>query len=82
MTNELVSRSETSLAGLAAFAQDNDTVMLAGDPLYFKKGTWDRGQEALDPTGLHFLVNYQEAYTGWTRCPRRRGFTYETLTSE
>jgi hypothetical protein len=31
MTNELAVRNETRLAGLAAFAQDNDTVMLAGD---------------------------------------------------
>jgi hypothetical protein len=72
MTNEIAIRSETNLAGLAAFAQDNDTVMLAGDPLYFKKGTWYRGQEAFDPTGLHFLVNYQEAYTGWTRWSEKK----------
>jgi hypothetical protein len=67
VTNEIALQNETRLAGLAALAQDNDTVMLAGDPLYFKKGVWYRGQEAFDPKGLHFLVNYQEAYTGWTR---------------
>jgi hypothetical protein len=64
MTNELAIRNGTRLTGLAAFAQDNDMVMLAGDPLYFKKGVWYRGQEAFDPKGLHFIVNYQEAYTG------------------
>jgi hypothetical protein len=67
MTNELAIRNETRLTGLAAFAQDNDAVMLAGDPLFFKKGTWYRGQEAFEPAGLHFIANYQEAYTGWTR---------------
>ena len=61
MTNELVLRSETNLAGLAAFAQDNDTVMLAGDPLYFKKGVWFRGEKEFDPSGHHFLVNHLEA---------------------
>ena len=71
MTNE-IARTENRLTGLAAFAQDNDTVMLAGDPLYFKKGVWYRGQEAFDPKGLHFLVNYLEAYTGWTRWSDRK----------
>ena len=65
MTNELALR--TNLTGLANFAQDNDAVMLAGDPLYFKKGTWYRGQEVFEPQGLHFLVNPHEAFTGWTR---------------
>jgi hypothetical protein len=59
MTNELAIRNGTRLTGLAAFAQDNDMVMLAGDPLYFKKGVWYRGQEAFDPKGLHFIVNYR-----------------------
>jgi hypothetical protein len=72
MTQELAIRKETRLTGLAAFAQDNDTVMIAGDTLYFKKGTWYRGQEAFDPAGLHFIVNYQEAYTGWTRWSERK----------
>jgi hypothetical protein len=47
VTNEIAIRSETNLAGLAAFAQDNDTVMLAGDPLYFKKGFWFRAKRNL-----------------------------------
>jgi hypothetical protein len=64
MTNELAIRSQ---AGLAAFAQDNDMVMIAGDLLTFKKGKWFRGQEEFDPADLHFLANYREAYTGWTR---------------
>jgi hypothetical protein len=72
MTSELAIRNETRLTGLAAFAQDDDTVMLAGDPLYFKKGVWYRGQEAFDPEGLHFLVNYLEAYTGWTRWSEKK----------
>jgi hypothetical protein len=72
MTNELAIRNGTRLTGLAAFAQDNDMVMLAGDPLYFKKGVWYRGQEAFDPKGLHFIVNYQEAYTGWTRWSEKK----------
>jgi hypothetical protein len=67
VTNEVTIRNETRLAGLAAFAQDNDTVMLAGDPLYFKKGFWFRGEKEFDPSGHHFLVNHLEAYTGWTR---------------
>ena len=65
MSNELALR--TNLTGLATFAQDNDAVMLAGDPLYFKKGQWYRGQEDFEPQGLHFLINHHEAYTGWTR---------------
>jgi hypothetical protein len=72
MTNELAVRNETRLAGLAAFAQDNDTVMLAGDPLYFKKGFWFRGEKEFDPSGHHFLVNHLEAYTGWTRWSDRK----------
>jgi hypothetical protein len=72
MTNELAVRNETRLAGLAAFAQDNDTVMLAGDPLYFKKGFWFRGEKEFDPSGHRFLVNHQEAYTGWTRWSERK----------
>jgi len=55
MTNELVLRSETNLAGLSAFAQDNDTFMLAGDPLYFKKGVWFRGEREFDPRACTFL---------------------------
>jgi hypothetical protein len=70
MTNELAIR--TDLTGLAAFAQDNDAVMLAGSPLYFKKGHWYCGQEEFDPVGLHFLANYHEAYTGWTRWSDRK----------
>jgi hypothetical protein len=66
-TNVVAIRPQTNLAGLAAFAQDNDAVMLAGDPLYFKKGLWYRGQNAFEPAGLHFIVNTNEAYTGWTR---------------
>jgi hypothetical protein len=43
-------------------------IMTPGDPLYFKKGTWYRGQEPFNPSEYgHFLVNYHEAYTGWTR---------------
>ncbi len=61
-----------SLAGLAAFAQDNDTVMLAGDPFYFKKGVWFRGEKEFDPSGHHFLVNHLEAYTGWTRWSEKK----------
>jgi hypothetical protein len=72
MTNELAIRNETRLTGLAAFAQDNDAVMLAGDPLYFKKGTWYRGQQAFDPGGLHFIANYEESYTGWTRWSEKK----------
>jgi len=72
VTNEIAIRNETRLAGLAAFAADNDTVMLAGDPLYFKKGNWYRGQEEFEPQGHHFLVNYHEAYTGWTRWSDRK----------
>src|SRR6185437_9350087 len=67
MTNELAIINETRLTGLATFAQDNDAVMLAGDPLYFKKGQWYRGQEEFEPQGLRFLINHHEAYTGWTR---------------
>ena len=72
MTNEIAIRTDNRLTGLAAFAQENDTVMLAGDPLYFKKGVWYSGQEAFDPKGLHFLVNYLEAYTGWTRWSEKK----------
>ena len=72
MTNEIAIRSETNLAGLATFAQDNDTVMIAGDPLYFKKGAWFKGEKEIDPSGRGFLVNYQEAYTGWTRWSERK----------
>ena len=72
MTNELAIRNETRLTGLAAFAQDNDSVMLAGDPLYFKKGTWYRGQQAFNPSGLHFVANYEESYTGWTRWSEKK----------
>jgi hypothetical protein len=72
VTNEIAIRNETRLAGLAAFAQDNDTVMLAGDPLYFKKGVWFRGEKEFDPSGHHFLVNHLEAYSGWTRWSDRK----------
>ena len=72
MTNEIALRSETYLAGLATFAQDNDTVMIAGDPLYFKKGAWFKGEKEIDPAGRGLLVNYQEAYTGWTRWSERK----------
>ena len=51
MTQEIAIRNETKLAGLDAFARDNDTVMLAGDPLYFKKGFWFRGEKEFDPSG-------------------------------
>ena len=72
MTNEIAIRSETNLAGLATFAQDNDAVMMAGDPLFFKKGLWFKGDSEFDPTGRCFLANYQEAYTGWTRWADKR----------
>jgi hypothetical protein len=67
VTNEVAIRNENKLVGLATFAQDNDTVMLAGDPLYFKKGVWFKGEREFDTAGRGFLVNFQEAYTGWTR---------------
>lgn len=70
MSNELALRP--NLTGLANFAQDNDTVMIAGDALFFKKGVWYRGQEEFEPQGLHFLVNHGEAYTGWARWADRK----------
>jgi hypothetical protein len=79
MTNELAIRNETRLTGLAAFAQDNDAVMLAGDPLYFKKGTWYRGQQACDPSGLHFIANYEQCYTGWTRWSEKKPVEHRLL---
>ena len=70
MTNDIAIRND--LTGLATFAQDHDTVMLAGDPLYFKKGLWFRGKDEFDPSGRHFLANHLEAYTGWTRWSERK----------
>jgi hypothetical protein len=72
MTTGIALRNETRLTGLASFARDNDAVMLAGDPLYFKKGTWYRGQEVFDPSNLHFIANYGESYTGWTRWSEKK----------
>jgi hypothetical protein len=66
MTNVVALRNENGLAGLAAFAQDHDSIAIAGDLLKFAKGKWYSGQEEFDPQGQHFLVNVREAYTGWT----------------
>jgi hypothetical protein len=67
MTQEIALRNETNLAGLATFAQDNDAVLIAGDAIFYKKGEFYKADQAFDTKDRHFLANYQEAYTGWTR---------------
>ncbi len=89
---QLAIRNETNLAGLAAFAADNDAVMIAGDPLYFKKGEWFKGEAAFEPKDRAFLANIGEAYTGWVkwldkkpsehRLHRMLDYTRETPRSE
>lgn len=55
MTQEIAIKQEMS--GLAAFASDNDAVMTAGDAIFFKKGTWYRGENAFNVHGLSFVAN-------------------------
>ena len=69
-SQEIATRQE--IGGLAAFAADNDAVMMAGDSIFFKKGTWYRGENAFDTRGLTFVANIAEAYTGWTRWEGKR----------